>query len=53
MMTRPKQRHSFRDQVRRSVKGLATLDEVHAGAKHLIADIIAKDPDTLHEMRRM
>ncbi|XP_038607720.1 S1 RNA-binding domain-containing protein 1 [Tachyglossus aculeatus] len=42
--------HSF---IRPDVKGLSTLKEIEAGVQHILADMFAKDKDTLDFIRRL
>ncbi|XP_052533139.1 S1 RNA-binding domain-containing protein 1 isoform X2 [Tympanuchus pallidicinctus] len=39
--------------IRPSTKGLANIQEVEAGVQHILADIFAKDKDTLDFIRRL
>ncbi|XP_047935410.2 S1 RNA-binding domain-containing protein 1 isoform X1 [Anser cygnoides] len=39
--------------IRPNVKGLANIEEVEAGVQHILADIFAKDKDTLDFIRKL
>lgn len=39
--------------IRPNIKGLANIQEVEAGVQHILADIFAKDKDTLDFIRRL
>ena len=44
---------NLRDCVKKGTEGLATLSEVEKSVKYLIADHVAKHPDTLASTRKM